>query len=196
MAKSYLTEGSDIALLRLEKPLNLTEYVHTICLPSTKWVPENSECFIHGHHNGVFNHAIETTLKRECNQQDDGSFDLCTRQDTPTDECLNNWSGTLVCPDATGKLYSVGLYHSGPGQCENGQNNGAEIPNVFVEIVSDEARQVIIDVMAPAEETIEPISDDTCSRDEGLFRCPLGNCLIKDEVKDFRFLILVEFYIS
>ena len=134
ITKSFLTQNkleqnSDIALLRLEKPVNLTEYVHTICLPSTEWIPENSQCFIHGHHNKVFNHAIETTLKGQCDFSaisgisDDGtgivdagsltSFSLCTEQGTETTECLDNWSGTLVCPDATGKFYAVGVYHSG-----------------------------------------------------------------------------------
>ena len=79
-------------------------------------------------------------------------------------------------------MYAVGLYHSGPGQCENDLENGAEIPEKFVEIVSDAARDVIIAIMAGAESTVEPQTDEMCSRDEGFLRCPLGNCLMKEEV--------------
>ena len=65
---SLIIPESDIALLKLEKEANLTEYVHTICLPNTEWVPINTKCFIHGRHDGVFNHAIETTTIGKCNE--------------------------------------------------------------------------------------------------------------------------------
>ena len=182
VGRSFVTEGSDIALLKLEKEVKLTEYVHLICLPSTKWVPEGSRCFMHGPQEGVFNHAIETTLEGECDHQEDGSFELCAKQDKSTDECLDSWSGTLVCPDATGKLYAVGLYHSGSGRCNNGKNDGAAMPDKFTEIVSNEARQVIIDVMEQDINSIETLGDEKCDSEEGLLRCPLGTCLVPDQV--------------
>ena len=84
VGRSYVTDGSDVALLKLEKAVNLTEYVHLICLPSTKWVPDGSRCFMHGPQEGVFNHAIETTLEGECDHQEEGSFKICTKQDKST----------------------------------------------------------------------------------------------------------------
>ena len=173
-----------IALLRLEKPVNLTEYVHLICLPSTQWIPEDSNCFMHGPQEGVFNHAIETTLQGVCDSYTDSNgnsgFRLCSKQETPTDECLDNWSGTLVCPDATGKLYAVGVYHSGPGNCDDG--TGADIPEFFNEIVTDQAREIIIDLMEKADTEVEQLDDDACDSGEGFLRCPLGTCLIPDQV--------------
>ena len=139
---------------------------------------------MHGPQEGVFNHAIETTLQGVCDSYTDSNgnsgFRLCSKQETPTDECLDNWSGTLVCPDATGKLYAVGVYHSGPGNCDDG--TGADIPEFFNEIVTDQAREIIIDLMEKANTEVERLDDDACDSGKGFLRCPLGTCLIPDQV--------------
>ena len=78
IARSLIIPDSDIALIKLETEAELTEHVHTICLPSTEWVPTNAKCFIHGRHSGVFNHAVETKVIGKCNQFQD-HFDICTK---------------------------------------------------------------------------------------------------------------------
>jgi hypothetical protein len=182
IARSLIIPESDIALLKLEKEANLTEYVHTICLPNTEWVPINTKCFIHGRHAGVFNHAIETTTIGKCNE-DGGNFDICTQQEVASGECLDNWSGTLVCPDLNGNLYAVGIYHSGPSSDCEASGTGSNIPEEFVSIVSDTARQAIVSLVS-ANAAQDDLLDDSCSRDDGSFRCPLGTCLNSTQVCD------------
>ena len=106
-------------LMKLEKPMKLTEYVKTIFLPSS--VPLGTNCQIHGTHNEEFNHAIITRMTSKCNHTGmlfsrkkcynvyigiclffvivflgDDNFYLCTEQESPSGECLSNWSGSLV----------------------------------------------------------------------------------------------------
>ena len=79
------------------------------------------------------------------------------QQQKPTGECLDNWSGTLVCPDFSGNLYAVGIYHSGPeSACQNGAGN---IPDEYISIVSDTAREAIISVVQ-ANAGQEELTDD------------------------------------
>ena len=33
---------------------------------------------------------------------------------------MDGWSGALVCPDAAGHYYAVGVFHSHRGNCELG----------------------------------------------------------------------------
>ena len=68
IAKTLFIPHSKIALLKLEKPVKFTEYVNTICLPSSEWIPYNKECMIHGTHKYEHNYAIMTTIKDKCHQ--------------------------------------------------------------------------------------------------------------------------------
>jgi len=185
IARSLIIPESDIALIKLESEASLTEYVHTICLPNTEWVPINTKCFIHGRHAGVFNHAIETTTIGKCNEDAvlGGNFDICTQQEVASGECLDNWSGTLVCPDLNGNLYAVGIYHSGPSSDCEASGTGSNIPEEFVSIVSDTARQAIVSLVS-ANAAQDDLLDDSCSREDGSFRCPLGTCLNSTQVCD------------
>ena len=61
-------------------------------------------------------------------------------------------------------------------------NDGAAMPDKFTEIVSNEARQVIIDIMERSTNDIGTLDDDKCDSEKGLLRCPLGSCLVPDEV--------------
>ena len=66
--------------------------------------------------------------------QDGGNFDICTQQEVASGECLDNWSGTLVCPDLNGNLYAVGIYHSGPSSDCEAFGTVSNIPEEFVSI--------------------------------------------------------------
>ena len=121
ISRSMAIPMSQIALMKLEKPVKLTEYVNTICLPSSEWIPIGTKCQIHGTHNEEFNHAIITRMTSKCNHTGmlfsrkkcynvyigfclffvivflgDDNFYLCTEQELPSGECLSNWSGSLV----------------------------------------------------------------------------------------------------
>ena len=67
ISRSMAIPMSQIALMKLEKPVKLTEYVNTICLPSSEWIPIGTKCQIHGTHNEEFNHAIITRMTSKCN---------------------------------------------------------------------------------------------------------------------------------
>lgn len=95
IALSLQVPNSEIALLKLEKNVNLTEHVSTACLPSSEWIPVDTNCFIHGTHEKAFNYAIEMKSIGKCNQNGN-SYDICTKQTKPTNECLNNWSGRVT----------------------------------------------------------------------------------------------------
>ena len=84
----------------------------------------------------------------------------------PTGECLDNWSGTLVCPDGTGSVYAIGVYHSGPSHCI--ANDDSNVPDEFVSIVSDTARQAIIEIIQTNSGKMEAQDDEACS--DGKYR--------------------------
>jgi hypothetical protein len=163
-------------LLKLENPVELTEYIHTICLPSSEWIPVGTTCFIHGTHHGVFNHAIETVVTGKCNSINEHQYDICTSQEhVTTTECLKNWSGTLVCPDTTGSHYAVGIYHSGPDTCADPDT--PNIPEVYSTVVSDTARDAIIKLIRGKSGDDDTVTDTSCDPNLGNHRCPLGLCL-------------------
>jgi len=176
IARSLVIPGSEIALLKLEHKVQLTEYVSTICLPSLEWVPKNTNCFIHGPHRGVFNHAVETKILGKCNNND-----ICTQQTTPTSECLHSWSGTLVCPDGSGSVYAIGIYHSGRSHACGDSGN---VPDRFISVVSDAARSALIDIIATNAGEVAEQDDPACSEAAGKYRCPLGRCLEPHQLCD------------
>ena len=60
IALTLFLPHSEIALMKLEKSVKFTEYVNSVCLPSSEWIPYNEKCHIHGTHGVEFNHAIIT----------------------------------------------------------------------------------------------------------------------------------------
>jgi hypothetical protein len=141
ISRSMAIPMSQIALMKLEKPVKLTEYVNTICLPSSEWIPIGTKCQIHGTHNEEFNHAIITRMTSKCNHTGDDNFYLCTEQESPSGECLSNWSGSLVCPDLSGKFYAIGIYHVGQNDCSNA--TFSNIPTKFIPLINDASREAI-----------------------------------------------------
>ena len=93
---------------------------------------------------------------------------------------MDNWSGTLVCPDLNGNLYAVGIYHSGSSSDCQGLG-GSNLPDEFVSIVSDTAREAIVSLVS-ANAAQDDLNDEACSRDDGRFRCPIGTCLNSSQV--------------
>ena len=65
-------------LMKLEKPMKLTEYVKTIFLPSS--VPLGTNCQIHGTHNEEFNYVITLDIAK-----DESVEKCCTSTDTVND---------------------------------------------------------------------------------------------------------------
>ena len=62
----------------------------------------------------------------------------------------------------------------------------SNIPDEFVSIVSDTARNAIVSLVT-ANSAQDDLNDDACSRGEGNFRCPLGACLNATQVGNFLF---------
>ena len=106
-------EGKNVFLGTFDRPVDLSEYINTLCIPSLPWVPNGTVCDITGKVEGVLNQAIKLQIKSACDFVDENNFKICTINLTQfTSECLNNWSGALSCPDGTGKYYAVGIYFS------------------------------------------------------------------------------------
>ena len=91
------------------------------------------------------NYAHRTQVVGVCEYRNDNHYKFCTKQvcngknfkyrrffliiicansrvfqTRPTSECMDGWSGALVCPDAAGHYYAVGVFHSHRGNCELG----------------------------------------------------------------------------
>ena len=80
ISRSMAIPMSQIALMKLEKPVKLTEYVNTICLPSSEWIPLGTKCQIHGTHNEEFNYVITLDIAK-----DESVEKCCTSTDTVND---------------------------------------------------------------------------------------------------------------
>ena len=62
----------------------------------------------------------------------------------------------------------------------------SNIPDEFVSIVSDTARNAIVSLVT-ANSAQDDLNDDACTREQGNFRCPLGACLNATQVGNFLF---------
>ena len=60
----------------------------------------------------------------------------------------------------------------------------SNIPDEFVSIVSDTARNAIVSLVT-ANSAQDDLNDDACTREQGNFRCPLGACLNATQVRNF-----------
>ncbi|XP_059086215.1 serine protease nudel-like isoform X2 [Tigriopus californicus] len=171
--------GTNISMAFLSTPFTLTEHVSTVCIPSVTWTPINRTCFITGRYNGVLNHVYQTTVDLVCHYVPNKQYSFCTRQRNPTNECLEQWSGALVCPDNSGTYYAVGGYFSGQANCKFGSEKA---PDRFETLVSKHAREGITSVIKSAEADKHPFKNipDNCDT----LRCPLGRCLSPNEICD------------
>ena len=105
-------EGKNVFLGAFDRPVEMSEYVNTLCIPSLSWVPKGTVCFVTGKAESTMNHAIKLQITGVCDYVDENNFNICTKLTQMTTDCLNNFSGALSCPDGTGKHYAVGLYFS------------------------------------------------------------------------------------
>ena len=104
-------EGANVYLGTFDLPVDLNEYINTLCVPSLPWVPKGTTCYITGRKDGQLNNGIRLTITGACDFVDDTKFSVCTKLAQPSD-CLDHFSGALACPDGTGKYYAVGLFFS------------------------------------------------------------------------------------
>ena len=58
--------GHDVYLGSLAKPVELSDHINVICIPTVKWYPRNRKCVITGRRDGTLNDAFELIVKGEC----------------------------------------------------------------------------------------------------------------------------------
>jgi len=166
---------------RLAQPVKLNEYVNVICIPNVAWVPRNRKCVISGRIEGprpILNYAFETIVKGRCNANP--RSDICARE--VTTECLEKWSGALACPDGTGRYYAIGTHFTENGGC---YEDGDPPPRKFTPLVTRSVREGITKVIKTADDGPGPyanLDDSDCHPDDGLHRCPLGNCIDRSKM--------------
>ena len=83
-------------------------------------------------------------------------------------------------PDSSGNFYALGVYHTGPANCAI--NPVSNIPEDFVSVVSDSARDNIRQLIKANIGEVVPQGDSACRPEEGRLRCPLGACLPPSKV--------------
>ena len=66
----------------------------------------------------------------------------------------------------------------------------ANIPEDFVSVVSDSARDNIRKLIKANIGEVEPLGDQECRRQDGNLRCPLGACLPPSKVVFFSIIPL------
>jgi len=169
---------TNVSLGLLSSAFDLNEYVNVVCIPSVTWLPVREKCYFTGRFDGVLNHAVETTLRGVCHYKDDDNYKLCTQQSIASNECLQRWSGALVCPDETNTYYAVGVYHSMAANC--GVNPSERTPTLFDALVTQAVRDGIQEIVKTkaAGSGIGPVP----SCDGAL--CPNGKCLMSEKVCD------------
>uniref|UniRef100_A0A182YL63 Phenoloxidase-activating factor 2 n=1 Tax=Anopheles stephensi TaxID=30069 RepID=A0A182YL63_ANOST len=155
---------NDVALLYLNKPVELTEVVNTICLPPVNYNFDNSNCFASGWGKDVFGKAgiYQVILKKTalavvprgpCQRalrttrlgrrfKLHSSF-ICAGGEKGRDTCKGDGGSPLVCPipGTSDRYYQAGMVAWGIGCGEDG------IPGVYVNVpmfrgwVDDHLRQ-------------------------------------------------------
>ena len=151
---------TSIAMLLLEKNFDINEYVNLACLPSVSWIPVWTHCYITGRANFFLNYQFKTQIRGICpDYKNDNEWNFCTAQEIPTNFCMDNWSGALVCPDERGTFYAVGLFHAHAANCD--QIGAESSPEKFETLVSTRAREGIIEIIR--------------STPPQVFRCQLRN---------------------
>ena len=159
-----------IAVGRLETPLEIGDRVSPLCLPAPGWRPGTGFCVITGVTDTRWVGVREMKLSPMC---PDGS--LCTEEQTiTTSSSTISWAGALVCPDSNGLYSAVGIYYN---------QDSHKPPTQFVSLL-EESNMELVGNMIRAGLSTEPVpAVDTCG-DGGGMRCRLGNCVSPSQICD------------
>ncbi|XP_028403966.1 cubilin-like isoform X2 [Dendronephthya gigantea] len=128
---------NDIALVRLQKPAKLNNYVNTICLPdqgSDKLFETGNNCHVAGW--GTYQASSDSVYplssltlpivsNTECDTFDDFAVTdnmLCAGSKNRIDTCHGDGGGSLMCKDSGG-FVAIGINSVGEG-CGNSENYG------------------------------------------------------------------------
>ena len=131
--KTPLDDSNDIALLKLARPVNLTEEVGLACLPNSSYSIVNKTCWITGWGtlasggdppDELMQASVPLVSRQRCEVAlPDGIDDtmLCAGPDGGgVDACQGDSGGPLVC-DFNGKWYLEGVTSFGDGCGEAGK---------------------------------------------------------------------------
>ncbi|XP_040211724.1 serine protease 33-like [Rana temporaria] len=151
---NYTSDGypGDIALLRLATPVNYTQYIMPICLPSSNTTfPCGTECWVTGWgtrssggnvvKNGILQEVMVPLIDRNTCQTyyNEGSYDriqydqICAGyKDGGKDSCQGDSGGPLVCK-VQGVWYQVGVVSWGIGCAE------PKFPGVYTQVTAYQA---------------------------------------------------------
>jgi len=89
----------DMFMGTFDKPVVPSEYVTTLCITKTEWVPKNLNCLITGRIVGILNQAVEIKMTGIC-PHNPGK--LCAEPvrngsiAATNKDCIDNWSGKAV----------------------------------------------------------------------------------------------------
>ncbi|CAG2116201.1 unnamed protein product, partial [Medioppia subpectinata] len=188
--KDYVDKGfiNDIALLRLNEPINYSKHVRPVCRPTeaedvSKW--HRQLCTTVGwgklfEHGRIFPDTLQEVKlpvisTEECRKRTlflplykitDNMF--CAGYDRGgRDACLGDSGGPLMCQKRNGKWFLLGVTSNGDGCGRAGR------PGVYTKVAK---YMDWIDNVINGE--LEPELSRSC---DGL-RCPLGRCLRKEHI--------------
>ncbi|XP_054156516.1 uncharacterized protein LOC128954924 isoform X2 [Oppia nitens] len=188
--KDYVDKGfiNDIALLRLNEPINYSKHVRPVCMPTelddeSKW--HRQLCTTVGwgklfEHGRIFPDTLQEVKlpvisTEECRKRTlflplykitDNMF--CAGYDRGgRDACLGDSGGPLMCQKRNGKWFLLGVTSNGDGCGRAGR------PGVYTKVAKymDWIDSVI-------NNDLEPETIRVCDG----HRCPLGRCIKKDSI--------------
>ena len=159
----------EIAVGRLESPLDIGDRVSPLCLPAPGWRQSGSgSCVLTGVTDTRWVGVLEMKLKPSPQCPDS----VCTEEPITTSSTAS-WAGALACPDSNGVYSAVGVYYS----------HHSNPPTQFVSLL-EESNMELVGNMIRAGLSTEPVPGvDTCG-DRGGLRCGLGNCVSASQVCD------------
>ncbi|OCT77073.1 acrosin [Xenopus laevis] len=135
------TEANDIALMRLDKPIEFTGYVQPACFPSESAnVEKKTDCYIAGwgvieEESGEPSEVLQEAKvhqidSKKCNSKDwyngaIGEYNLCAGHEKGgIDSCQGDSGGPLMCKTPRSRVYAVvGITSWGSG-CARGKKPG------------------------------------------------------------------------
>ncbi|XP_038048507.1 uncharacterized protein LOC119722447 [Patiria miniata] len=177
---------SDIALFKLEEPFNLTDYVQTVCLPTTDMAdkfPVGTQVTVTGwgsteNSSRSSEDLLEVSLpivdQDDCKSTYESEDVIITENmlcagetNGGKDSCGGDSGGPLVT-QYDGKWFQVGVVSFGYG-C-----GVAGYPGVYVRLTAFQ------DWIAPIFDGEDPDRQDSNCTDRGLYRCYCGGCIPYD----------------